>query len=293
MARWFNTAGPCRPDDHYMLPAEPWLANALAQIVVDELVPDPAQAVTAAAVDRAKEILIDRREVHLDSLAARLDEPRIRAILEPMLAGELLGNVPEDDRRFAMDLGLVRASDEGGLEIANPIYREVIARRLAGGVRATLPRIEPSWLKPDGRLDPDRLLTAFLAFWRQHGEPLLRAAPYAEVAPHLVLMAFLDRVANGGGTLEREYAIGTGRMDLCLRHGGTVLGIELKVWRDGRKDPLAEGLAQLDGYLAGLGAATGWLVIFDQRSGQLPIEQRTSTEPARTPSGRRVTLIRA
>jgi hypothetical protein len=123
---------------------QPWLVNALAQILVDELVPDPARPVTAADVNQAQEVLIARRDVHLDSLAARLEEPRIRAILEPMLAGELLGNVPEDDRRFAMDLGLVRATDEGGLEVANPIYREVIARSLASGVRATLPP-EGTW----------------------------------------------------------------------------------------------------------------------------------------------------
>lgn len=72
-------------------------------------------------------------------------------------------------------------------------------------------------------------------------------------------MAFLDRVANGGGSLEREYAVGRGRMDLCLRLGGDVLGIELKVWRDGRPDPTAEGLEQLDGYLAGLGLDGGWV----------------------------------
>jgi hypothetical protein len=60
-------------------------------------------------------------------------------------------------------------------------------------------------------------------------------------------MAFLHRVANGEGTLERDYAIGSGRMDLCLRFGAVTLGIELKVWRDGASDPLAEGLLQLDG----------------------------------------------
>jgi len=32
-------------------------------------------------------------------------------------------------------------------------------------------------------------------------------------------MAFLHRVINGGGVLKREYAIGSGRMDLCLRYG--------------------------------------------------------------------------
>lgn len=48
----------------------------------------------------------------------------------------------------------------------------------------------------------EQLLWAFLSFWRQHGQPLLKSAPYHESAPHLVLMAFLPRVVNGGGTLE-------------------------------------------------------------------------------------------
>lgn len=106
-------------------------------------------------------------------------------------------------------------------------------------------------------------------------------------------MAFLHRVTNGTGSLEREYAIGSGRMDLCLRYGGLILGIELKVWRDGRPDPLDDGLKQLDAYLAGLGLDSGWLVIFDRRSGQPPIEERTASLEQQTPAGRRITLIRA
>ena len=141
----------------------------------------------------------------------------------------------------------------------------MLPRALASGPQDSLPQIVPTWLHPDGRLNPEQLRNAFLAFWRQHGQPLLGSAPYHEIiAPHLVLMAFLHRVVNGGGTLEREYAIGRGRMDLCLRYGAVTLGIELKVWRDGEPDPLNEGLEQLDGYLVGLGLDTGWLVIFDR-----------------------------
>jgi hypothetical protein len=218
----------------------------------------------------------------------------VRRILEPMLAGLSLGEVAEDDLRFVQDLGLVRAAPGGGLEVANPLYREVIPRVLANTAVASLPpQTSTPWLRADGRLHMERLMEAFLAFWRQHGQPLLGTAPYHEIAPHLVLMAFLHRVANGGGTLEREYAIGTGRMDICLRHGPDTLAMELKVWRDGAKDPLDEGLAQLDGYLAGLGQDSGWLVIFDRRGGQPPIAERTQATEARTPAGRRVTVVRA
>ncbi|MEZ4408301.1 MAG: hypothetical protein R3A52_17760 [Polyangiales bacterium] len=169
----------------------------------------------------------------------------------------------------------------------------MLPRTLARGPQDSLPAIRATWLTPEGALDPARLLDAFLAFWRQHGEPLLRAAPYAEVAAQLVMMAFLHRVANGGGTLEREYAIGAGRMDLCLRYRGHALGIELKVWRDGQRNPTPEGLAQLDAYLSGLGLSTGWLVVFDQRSGRSPVEERTVSERVFTPAGREVILVRA
>ncbi len=203
--------------------------------------PERAQTLTAQDVGRAKEALIARNDTHLDSLAERLRDPRVRGVIAPMLAGELLGDVSADDRQFVIDLGLVRRSPDGGLVIANPIYREVLPRELAQGPQDSLPRIAPTWLDPRGEVDAARLLDAFLAFWRQHGEPLLRAAPYAEVAAQLVMMAFLHRVANGGGTLTREYAIGSGRMDLCLRYRATTLGIELKVWRQGQRNPVRRG----------------------------------------------------
>lgn len=271
---------------------QPWLVNALARQLVSVLVPHAARAITGADVDAAAELLIQRNDTHLDSLAERLREPRIRQIIEPMLAGLSLGDVPADDIGFALDLGLVRRSAEGGLVIANPIYREVIPRMLGVTPRASLPQISPSWLTPAGSLDERRLLDAFISFWRRHGEPLLKSAPYHEIAPHLVLLAFLERVANGGGRVEREYAIGRGRMDVCLRLGGSVLGIEIKVWRPGRKDPCEEGLSQLDGYLAGLGAASGWLVIFDRRPGLVAIEERVEWRDAMTPGGRKVVVFR-
>jgi type II secretory pathway predicted ATPase ExeA len=272
---------------------QPWLVNAIARQMTEVIVPDPAIALTIEHVEQAKEILIHRKDTHLDSLGKRLREPRVRAIIEPMLAGQELGETPDDDRQFLVDLGLVRRDPQGGLVIANPIYREVIPRVLVGGTQDSLPRIAPSWLTGDGELDSDRLLEAFLAFWRQHGEPLLRSASYHEIAPHIVLMAFLHRVVNGGGTLDREYAIGSDRMDICLRYGKATLGMELKVWREKRPDPLGKGLEQLDSYLARLGLDTGWLVIFDQRSNQPSIEERTTTEIERTTNGRTVTVIRA
>jgi predicted AAA+ superfamily ATPase len=46
-------------------------------------------------------------------------------------------------------------------------------------------------------------------------ERLNAEGEYRALYVNLVLMAFLHRVINDAGTLEREYAIGSGRMDLC------------------------------------------------------------------------------
>jgi hypothetical protein len=272
---------------------QPWLVNAIARQLTEVVAPDPETVITAAMVETAKEILIRRQDTHLDSLAERLREDRIKAIIQPMLAGLELGNIPNEDIQFIQDLGLCRMGDQGGLVIANPIYREVLPRVLTVTPMASLPQIAPSWLTATGELDIDRLLTAFLDFWLQHGEALLKSASYPEIAPHLVMMAFLHRVVNGGGTLEREYAIGRDRMDLCLRYGDVTLGIEIKVWRNRKVDPLTRGLDQLAGYLDRLGSAQGWLVIFDQRDNAPEIEERLGASNASIASGQQVTVIRA
>jgi hypothetical protein len=277
---------------YYLTDGQPWLVNALARQATQVLVKDVNQPITAEVINQAKEILIQRQDTHLDSLAERLREERVRDIIQPMLAGEDLGDTPEDNLRYVLDLGLCRRDRGGALEIANPIYREILPKTLAAVAIASLTSVEPNWLNSDGTLNPQILLNSFLEFWRQHGEPLLKSAPYHEIAPHLVLMAFLHRVVNGGGTLEREYAIGSGRMDICLRYGKVVMGIELKVRRE-KLDPLIKGLTQLDKYLDGLGLDTGWLVIFDRRPGLPPMGERISTEQVISPSGRTITLIRS
>jgi hypothetical protein len=270
---------------------QPWLTNALARLAVLS-VEGPAP-IDAPAIDDAAVELIRRQDTHLDSLAARLQEPRVRQILAPMIAGDVSSAPwPKDDVRFVRDLGLIR-DDGGAPEIANPIYQQIVARTLSDGTAWGIGRLTPAWLGPDGRLDANQLLSAFLSFWRQNAEPLFQSAAYPEIAPHLVLMAWLDRVANGGGRVEREYAVGAGRLDLLLIHRDVRVALELKVWRDRRRDPAVDGLAQLDGYLGRLGLDTGWLVVFDLRTGQPPVDERTCAEPAITPAGRQVTVVRA
>lgn len=139
---------------------QPWLVNALARQAVEKLVLDRAIPIDAGVIQSAKEALILRRDTHLDSLIERLREPRVRRVIEPIVAGETLSpDVLDDDLRFARDLGLV-VSGPQGLAIANPIYREVIPRALTEVLEElpTLPRSSPVYLEiPQDILDSARL----------------------------------------------------------------------------------------------------------------------------------------
>jgi len=73
---------------------------------------------------------------------------------------------------------------------------------------------------------------------------------------------------------------------------GRLKGIELKVWADRKPDPLAQGLKQLDAYLASLSLDHGFLAIFDRRSDADPIEERCGLHHDVTASGRPVVVLR-
>lgn len=256
---------------------QPWLVNALARQAVEVVVRDRTQPIEVAAVERAKEILIERRDTHLDSLVDRLREERVRRVIEPILAGELVSpDVLDDDLQFVEDLGLVARAPS--LAIANPIYREIIPRALTSVFERSLPVERSPFVTADGRLDTEVLLDQFSSFWREHAEFVLARQPYSEAAAQLLFMAYLQRVVNGGGSIDREYAVGSGRIDLCIRwrHPGGLQrwAIELKVWRDGRADPVPQGLDQLAAYLDRLGLETGTLIVFDSRAAAPPWPER-------------------
>ena len=284
---------------------QPWLVSSLAKEAVEELGLEPDEPITAEHIDEAKERLVLARATHLDSLVARLTEPRVQRVIEPVLAGSVgCGDTYDDDFQYVRDLGLV--APDSPVRVANPIYREVIVRVLAAAAERHVTAEPRSFVQSDGHLDLRRLLEEFAAFWVRHGEVLAGHLPYHEVAPQLVLMAFLHRVVNAGGHVDREYGIGRGRIDLLVRWRVQATegsrqptqwqqeALELKVWRPGQGDPLDEGLAQLERYLERLGLDRGVLVVFDRREEALPIDERTLFEESTTPGhGWPVTLLRA
>jgi ATPase family associated with various cellular activities (AAA) len=118
---------------------QPWLVNALAYEIIGRMRISAPTPITGSHVDDAAERIIVARETHVDSLLDKLRDPRVRHIIEPILAGTEIRFDPfADDLAYTVDLGLVRRT-ASTVEIANPIYRNVITRVLADGAQQCAP----------------------------------------------------------------------------------------------------------------------------------------------------------
>ena len=287
---------------------QPWLVNALcAGACFDNKAGrDRSRTIAVDAIYAAREELIVSRRTHLDQLAHKLEEARVRRVVEPILSG---GEAQHQvrDLEYVRDLGLI----DGGSppRIANPIYAEVVPRELGYILQSSLD-VQVAWYVDDaGRLDMDKLLSAFRTFFGEHsGHWLGRFSEYPEAGPQLILQAYLQRVVHSGGRIEREYGLGRGRTDLLVlwpREPGQPSDlwerfvVECKVLRDSDRKSLAwtieRGVEQTLGYMVKCGAEEGHLVVIDRRaateerrrSGNTEEEHRSGEGVAADGSGRR------
>jgi hypothetical protein len=248
---------------------QPWIVNSLfmraTMRILDE---NSCETVTIDHIRQAREQMILARETHLDALAFRMKNPTIRKVMETLMTGSVDFALPESEGfRLCMDLGLV--SIEGGAPtVANPIYREILARQMTYGPQLAIPAPTFRWENPDGSLDMDALLQAFQRFWRENSDVWEGQSDYTEAFPHLLLMAYLQRVLNGGGRIDREYAAGRGRMDLYIEYKEHAYIIEIKLIhpKKGVKEIKAQGLEQIASYRdTKAPGAPAYLIIFDRR----------------------------
>ena len=277
---------------------QPWLVNALCRRACfdDEAGRDRSRAITATGVFDAREHLVQSRQVHLDQLADKLQEERVRRVVEPLLSGADERDFSAHDLEYVRDLGLIARDNPP--RIANPIYAEVVPRELTYAAQAGLVQ-DPAWyIDAGGSLDVDKLLAAFQAFFREHSEHWLGRFDYVEAGPPLLLQAFLQRVVNSGGRIEREYGLGRGRTDLLIvwpqrgQAGPEApvdrFVIECKVLHKSLDRTVREGLEQTADYMDRCGSDEGHLVIFDRSEGR-PWEDKIFRREERM-DGRTITV---
>ena len=250
---------------------QPWLVNALAAEVCfrDPHGRDRARPIAEDDVADAEEQLILRREMHLDQLADKLREDRVRRVVAPLLSGGDEREFSARDLEYVRDLGLIARDDPP--RIANPVYAEVVPRELTLAAQSGLVQETAWYVDADGVLNLVELLSAFQAFFREHSQHWMERFAYKEAGPQLLLQAFLQRIVNGGGRIEREYGLGRRRTDLLVfwPHAGGVrrFVVECKLRHGGLERTIRDGVAQTADYMDRSGAEAGHLVIFDRGEG--------------------------
>ena len=277
---------------------QPWLVNALGYEVTYEMKEnrDRSIRIIPEMIYRAQERIIYRRDTHIDILIDKLREDRVRRVIGPILAnedGEVEKHLQDDDIQYVVDMGLIVRGKP--LRVANAIYREVIPRELTWARQQTLIQQSAWYMNPDNSINMAKLLTDFQQFFRENADSWIERFDYKESGPQLLLQAFLQRVVNGGGYIDREYGLGRGRTDLLItkplteQYGGPFQRIvmELKIFRSNLEETIRKGLEQTVEYMDRCGGTIneGHFILFDRRPG-IPWDEkiwhRTETFGGRT-----------
>lgn len=257
---------------------QPWLVNALAHEMTwkDKAARDRATPITLERYLAARERLIQSRATHLDQLTDKLREARMHGVIAPMLSAETSDEaLNPNDVSYVYDLGLIDRAINGELQIANRIYQEIIPRELAWGSQMAISNQQQAWyLTPDRHLDMVKLLAAFQQFFRENSESWIERFDYKEAGPQLLMQAFLQRIINGGGRINREYGLGRRRTDLLIEwpvsesegfHGEVQrIVIELKLQHATLEAVLDQGLEQTADYADKCRADEAHLVLFNR-----------------------------
>lgn len=265
---------------------QPWLVNALGYEVTMRMKEnrDRSIRIIPEMIYRAQEQIIYRRDTHIDILIDKLREERVRNVIAPILAnedGEAEKQLKEDDIQYVVDMGLIVRDKP--LRIANAIYKEIIPRELTWARQQTLIQQSAWYINPDNSINMEKLLLDFQQFFRQNADSWIEKFDYKESGPQLLLQAFLQRVVNGGGYIDREYGLGRGRTDLLITkpltdgYGGPFqrIVLELKILRGNIDTTIQKGLEQTTGYIDTCGGTIneGHFILFDRTPGK-PWEEK-------------------
>ncbi|MDR1525372.1 MAG: hypothetical protein LBS79_09015, partial [Tannerella sp.] len=252
---------------------QPWIVNNLFKRATIKILDyRSTETVELKHVVEARQQMVEARETHLDSLVYRMQDAAVKPVVETVISGEMNMDLNLDSPgvRQAMDMGLVTFDTKKGLTISNPIYTEILTRVVNSAMQIMMP--PPSnfkWQKPDGSLDMDSLLKEFQKFWRRYSEIWEAKSDYTEAFPHLLLLAFMQRILNGGGRIDREVGAGRGRMDLFVEYEDYRCVIEIKIRHDYDSynalldEALEQTLRYRDRFDKNIPA---YLLIFDRRS---------------------------
>lgn len=257
---------------------QPWLVNALVYETCFNMkeAGDGKVVITKELINKAAESIILRRKTHLPQLPEKLKEKAVQNVIIPILASSSQAwKIPAEDLKYVLDLGLI--TEKPVLKVANKIYREIIPRELTYTSQGEL-SLQTAWyINEDGRLKMGKLVGEFQDYFRKHFDSWVEGNAYKEVGPLLLFQAFLQKIIDGNGNIERDYGMELMRTDIHLSwphpKGTQEIVLELKYRYGDLDNTIKKGVQQTWKYMEKSGAREGYLLIFDWRK-DIPWQER-------------------
>jgi hypothetical protein len=180
---------------YYWSEGQPWLVNALALEAVFEILNNDYKIpITGNLIDESANILIKRRDTHIESLLERLKEPRVIKVMDSVFAGtpgKVLKN--PDDRKYCIDLGLVVEDHSEKLRPSNQIYSEVLSRMLTDEIQYVLDDTIAQIKWHDGKvIFMTYILKQFQSFWRENAFSFPLRIYQSDIKAHNAVKEGLD-----------------------------------------------------------------------------------------------------
>ena len=105
----------------HLTQGQPWLVNALAFEACFRNVTDRSIPITGEVIDKARKVLILRRDTHLDALLSCLKDRSVMEIIDAIMSAREDVLFKDEAVQFVRYLGLIKPDE---FKIANPIYQK-------------------------------------------------------------------------------------------------------------------------------------------------------------------------
>jgi len=245
MEKFFNTAGPQIPNDNYTI-------APLARFNLDEIL--------SLIRQQRYFVLHAPRQTGKTSCMLALRDYRIVLSNQDIVTGGSAFNIKAESLRLGNF-----SKDE-----IRELYMQHTRETGQQWDEACFPMV---WEASEGQPWLVNALAHEVTYKMKNSDSWIQKFYYAEAGPQLLLQAFLQRIVNGGGYIDREYGLGRKRTDLLIRkpltdgYGGPVqrVVLELKIKRGSLDSVIESGLEQTWQYMDTVGSVDeGHLIIFDR-----------------------------
>jgi len=249
----------------------PFLVSKLCKMVAEEILPtQQCKAWEEKTIDQAVQMLKKDKNPLFEVITKNLENnPDLYKLIESIVLGCTENNFVWQNPLIDMAYmhGLITCNGGGKARIHNRIFNEIITDYLISknSTRLIIDHISQTavpYIKPDGRLDFQRVLLSFQEVIREKysNNILEKTDEFLEKDLRLLFLVYLQPIINGKGFSFMEVEIGgEKRLDIIITYMDELFIVELKIWRGPAYHE--EGKQRLKQYMQTQGINKGYMLI--------------------------------